>query len=159
MRKQNEQIGSGLGAWSKGLKVDSPELAMRLDRTREEGWKALEDLDLPRYGRTVVPADVFLQDPASAVDEILSERLFVFLQPAEGLPVRKTKLTIEEATDFVRETVGKHPEAWEVHLAETADETYGGNIVVKKDGRAIFEMTTQGQGGVSAGTVTPEIRA
>jgi hypothetical protein len=82
-----------------------------------------------------------------------------FLQSKEGIPVRKTKLSLDEAVEFVRETVGTEPEAWEVHIAETQDEKYGGNISVDKEGRAIFEMTVQGQGGVSAGTVTPEMRA
>ena len=148
-----------MGAWAKGLERSVPDLARQLNRPREAGWQALEDLDLPRYKRVVVSAEEFLADPQAAVVEIPSKRLFVFLQPKEGLPVRKTKLTFDEAVEFVRETVGEHPENWESHISETEEEKYGGNIVVKKDGRAIVEMTTQGQGGVSAGTVTPELRA
>lgn len=154
-----ERIGTGMGAWSKGLESAAPDLARQLNRPREAGWQALEDLELPRYKRVVVSAGEFLSDPHAAVAEIPSKRLFVFLQPKEGLPVRKTKLTFDEAVEFVQETVGEHPENWEANIAETEVEKYGGNIVVKKDGRAIIEMTTQGQGGVSAGTVTPELRA
>lgn len=148
-----------MGAWSKGLESSAPDLARQLNRSREAGWQALEDLDLPRYKRVVVSAGEFLDDPQAAVAEIPSKRLFVFLQPKEGLPVRKTKLTLEEAVEFVHTTAGEHPEAWEAHISETEEEKYGGTIVVKKDGYAIIEMTAQGQGGVSAGTVTPELRA
>lgn len=148
-----------MAAWSKGLESATPDLARQLNRPREAGWQALEDLDLPRYKRVSVSVTEFLEDAQAAVAEITSKRLFVFLQPKEGLPVRKTKLTLEEAVEFVRQTVGEHPEHWEAHISETEVEKYGGNIVVKKDGSAIIEMTTQGQGGVSAGTVTPELRA
>lgn len=159
-KPQKERIGTGMNAWSKGLESSTPDLARQLDRPREAGWQALEDLDLPRYKRRInISASEFLRDPQASVAEIPSKRYFVFLQPKEGLPVRKTKLTFDEAVEFVQETVGEHPEKWEANIAETEVEKYGGNIVVKKDGRAIIEMTTQGQGGVSAGTVTPELRA
>ena len=159
MKRKSEQIGKGMAAWSKGLESAAPDLARKLDRPRQAGWDALEELDLPRYVRVHISVEEFLDDPAKTTAEIPSKRLFVFLQPKEGLPVRKTKLTLEEAVAFVRQTVGEHPENWEADIAETEEEKFGGNIVVKKDGRAIIEMTTQGQGGVSAGTVTPELRA
>ncbi|MBI4435526.1 hypothetical protein HY630_02545 [Candidatus Uhrbacteria bacterium] len=159
MTVSKESFGSGMAAWAKGLKKDWPDLANVFGRPREAGWKALEDLDLPRYERVVVSAAEFLGNPDAVADKIPSRRLFVFLQPTEGLPVRKTKLTREEAVAFVRETVAEHPEAWAVHVSETEDEVYGGNIDVRKDGRAIVEMTIHGQGGVSAMKVDPEIRA
>ena len=146
MKRKSEQIGKGMAAWSKGLESAAPDLARKLDRPRQAGWDALEELDLPRYVRVHISVEEFLDDPAKTTAEIPSKRLFVFLQPKEGLPVRKTKLTLEEAVAFVRQTVGEHPENWEADIAETEEEKFGGNIVVKKDGRAIIEMTTQGQG-------------
>ena len=158
-KKSPEQIGKGMGAWSKGLQATSPELAQKLDRPRSEGWEMLEEIDLPRYKRVQVSAEEFLQDPALITKDIPSERLFVFLQPKEGVPVRKTKLSLDEAVEFVRTTVKSSPDAWEIFVSETEEEKFGGNIAVDKDGRAIIEMTTKGQGGISAGTVVPEIRA
>lgn len=152
-------MGAGMGAWAKELKKEHPDLAQRLDQPRDAGWRALEELDLPRYKRTVVSATEFLQDPAKAITSIPSEKLFVFLQPADGKPVRKTKLSLPEAIAFVQETAGEHPERWEVHVSETEEEKYGGNISVNKDGGAVIELTTQGQGTISAGTGTPELRA
>jgi hypothetical protein len=76
--KPTPEIGKGMKAWARGLKASSPELAKRLDRPREEGWRLLEELDLPRYERVVAPVKVFLDDPSKTIEPILSDLLFVF---------------------------------------------------------------------------------
>lgn len=156
---QESNMGKGMASWAKELEGASPELSRKLNRPREDGWRALEDFDLPRYKRIVVPVEKFLLNPAEVIKDIPSKTLFVFLQPKTGQPVRKTKLTLEEAVAFVKITTEDSPDEWEVHISETSEEKYGGNVYVKKDGHAVIEMTTKGQGAVSAGTVTPELRA
>ena len=114
-------IGRGMKTWSKKLHDNFPDLAEKLNEPREAGFKAVENLDLPRYKRFVIPANDLLQNPNEYFDQLSTELYFVFLQPNTGTPVRKTKLTQEQALNFIQETLKENPEKEDLFIKEVID--------------------------------------
>lgn len=134
------------------------EIATALEAPKKVGMWLLEKFNLPRYERVTLSLDDFLKDQEEKLPKDKEADHFVLLERKKGgEKYRKKPLKGSEIINFIDEVVAKNDinvRDWDITIAETLPQEYGGNIIVNKDGKLLLEMGkgADAQGKVSDGT-------
>ncbi|MFA5871899.1 MAG: hypothetical protein WC858_04230 [Parcubacteria group bacterium] len=135
-------------------------LAQSFDESREEGYRNLEKMDLPRFKSIRVDLATFLNDPAKYFDQIETEAFYIAPVPKspEALrPPAAANLTREEVLAHVRTHIeDSRIGEFDIKIFENPGNICGGNIVIDAERNIYLEFRFGLQNPIAAGTATPK---
>jgi hypothetical protein len=135
-------------------------LAQSFDEPREEGYKNLEEMDLPRYKNIRVDLGLFLDDPNNYFDQIETEKFYIALAPKSPdaeRPPAVANVTREEVLEHIQAYVEESiKDKLDIKIFEFSENICGGNIVIDADRNIYLEFRLGLQGPIPAGVETPK---
>ena len=138
------------------LSPDMQALVADFSAQRKEGWKLLEELDLPRDTVREFTLLEFLTRIEEIAPANVTHNWFVLIEKrSQGAGrYRKADLKSGDIRGFVESTIAKNqlnPVEFDVWIADNYPQIYGGNIVVGTDGNLLAEFIHGNQGVMAEG--------
>lgn len=128
---------------------------------RKEGWKLLEELDLPRDTVREFTLPNFLAHIETIAPANVTHNWFVLMEKrGQGAGrYRKGGLKSGDIRGFVEEAINKNnlnPEEFDVWIADNYPQIYGGNIIINPEGDLLAEFIHGNQGVMAEGRYNPK---